>query len=174
MQYYDVLLVNPLADGMNLVAKEGGLLNSHDGVIVLSTRAGAFAQLRDGVLGIDPEDLQATETALYRALTISQAERAELAGHVQSVLLAEGDAGHWLSRQCDDLFHYTADRRRGSTSVRRKNISRPSLASRAPEVDFRPLAKTLPLHGRHTSTPGLPPPLFPIALDVEEHELYRE
>jgi len=174
MQFYDVLLVNPLADGMNLVAKEGGLMNSRDGVIVLSTKAGAYEQLRDGVLGINPADLQATEAALYRALTIPQAERAEMAGQVQSILLAEGDTGHWLGRQCDDLFHYTADRRRSFTSAL-TNMNRPRLGGVvASEVDYRPLAKTLPLRRRRLSNRVLPPPLFPISLDAEEQELFRE
>ena len=173
MQYYDVLLVNPLADGMNLVAKEGGLMNSRDGVIVLSTKAGAYEQLREGVLGIDPEDLQATEVALYRAITMPQAERVELAGQVQSILLSEGDAGQWLGRQCDDLFHYTADRRRGSTSVPTM-MNRPRLGGKASGVGYRPLAKTLPLLRQRPSNPGLPSPLFPIPLDAEEQEMYRE
>jgi trehalose 6-phosphate synthase len=172
MQHYDVLLVNPLADGMNLVAKEGGLLNSHDGVIVLSTRAGAYAQLRDGALGVDPKDVEATAAALYQALMLPQAERAERAGLVRSILLAEGDAGHWLSRQCDDLFHYTADRRRASAAL-------PTIVNRsqlggvvASEIAYRPLAKTLPR--QRSSNPDLPPPLISLSLDAEEPELYGE
>jgi trehalose 6-phosphate synthase len=173
MQYYDVLLVNPLVDGMNLVAKEGGLMNTRDGVIVLSKRAGAYAQLRDGVLGIDPEDLQATEAALYRALTIPQAERRELARQVQSTLLTEGDAGQWLARQCDDLFHYTAERRRGSITAP-TIMNRPRQGGSGPEVDYRPVAKTLPLHRRRLNNSPQPPSLFPIPLDQEEQELFRD
>lgn len=103
MREYDVLLVNPLIDGMNLVVKEGGLLNKRDGAIVLSRRAGAYAQLHDGVLGIVPEDIEATKRALYRALTMRTGERAELAAHVRAILLGE-DASSWLKQQLDDLL----------------------------------------------------------------------
>lgn len=102
MREYDVLLVNPLIDGMNLVVKEGGLLNQRDGAIVLSRRAGAYAQLYDGVLGITPEDVDATERALYRALTMPPDERASLAAHVRSILQAE-DATSWLNQQLADM-----------------------------------------------------------------------
>src|SRR6185312_11103409 len=48
MQYYDVLLINPIIDGMNLVAKEGPIVNQRDGVLVLSRTVGAFQQLAKG------------------------------------------------------------------------------------------------------------------------------
>ena len=102
MREYDVLLVNPLIDGMNLVVKEGGLLNQRDGAIVLSRRAGAYAQLHDGVLGISPDDVDATARALYRALTMSPDERAGLAAHIRSILHDE-DAVSWLNQQLNDL-----------------------------------------------------------------------
>ena len=46
---YDVLLVNPIRDGMNMVAKEGPLVNQRDGVLVLSRQAGAWDELSEGV-----------------------------------------------------------------------------------------------------------------------------
>ena len=46
---YDVLLVNPVRDGLNLVAKEGPLVNARDGVLALSREAGAFDELRSAV-----------------------------------------------------------------------------------------------------------------------------
>ena len=75
MSLYDVLLVNPLADGMNLVAKEAPFLNRQGGVLVLSKEAGAYAELADGVIGIDPEDVEETAAALYRALEMEPIER---------------------------------------------------------------------------------------------------
>jgi trehalose 6-phosphate synthase len=75
MSLYDVLLVNPLADGMNLVAKEGPMLNTHGGVLVLSKRAGAYDELAEGAIGIEPEDVDATAAALYEALTMPAADR---------------------------------------------------------------------------------------------------
>lgn len=79
MSLYDVLLVNPFADGMNLVAKEGPLLNSHDGVLVLSKRAGAYAELGCAAIGINPEDVAETASALYQGLTTPPQERRERA-----------------------------------------------------------------------------------------------
>jgi trehalose 6-phosphate synthase len=75
MSLYDVLLVNPLADGMNLVAKEAPMLNTHDGVLVLSYKAGAYAELSSGALGINPEDVEETAAALYQALRMDPVER---------------------------------------------------------------------------------------------------
>lgn len=106
MQDYDVLLVNPLIDGMNLVVKEGGLLNRRDGVIVLSEGAGAYAQLRGGVVGIDALDVTGTAEALHAALTMAPEKRAQLMAQVRSVLRAES-AELWLRRQLADLMRVT-------------------------------------------------------------------
>ena len=59
---YDVLLVNPIRDGMNMVAKEGPLLNERDGVLVLSRQAGAWDELSLGALGTNPFDITGTPT----------------------------------------------------------------------------------------------------------------
>jgi trehalose 6-phosphate synthase len=72
---YDVLLVNPVRDGMNLVSKEGPVLNERDGVLVLSDRAGSYEELGGAALGISPGDPGATAAALHLALTMSAAER---------------------------------------------------------------------------------------------------
>ena len=68
MSLYDVLLVNPIIDGMNLVSKEGPLVNERDGVLILSEMAGSFEQLADFVLPIAPADLEGTVRALHQAL----------------------------------------------------------------------------------------------------------
>ncbi len=106
MRDYDVLLVNSLADGMNLVVKEGGLVNRRDGVIVLSDRAGAYAQLHRGVLGVRPTDIEATAGALVHALEMSSDERRLRAQQVRDVLERE-DAATWLGRQLADLMRVT-------------------------------------------------------------------
>lgn len=67
---YDVLLVNPVKDGLNLVAKEGPLLNERDGVLVLSREAGAWEELHDVAVGINPFDVSATADALHDALSM--------------------------------------------------------------------------------------------------------
>jgi trehalose 6-phosphate synthase len=81
---YDVLLVNPLADGMNLVAKEGPVLNQRDGVLMLSRTAGAYGELGGHALGIDPCNLSDTAAALVRAVQMSDSERKRRAGALRS------------------------------------------------------------------------------------------
>ena len=72
---FDVLFVNPIFDGMNLIAKEGPLVNEHDGVLVLSENAGAHETLGTWALTVNPFDLEDQADALYRALTMTAEER---------------------------------------------------------------------------------------------------
>lgn len=95
---YDVLLVNPIRDGMNLVAKEGPLLNSKNGVVVLSREAGAWDELSRAVLGINPFDISDTARALDVALGMPTAERAELASALRRIV-AGRTAKDWLDDQ---------------------------------------------------------------------------
>jgi trehalose 6-phosphate synthase len=75
LQRYDVLLVNPLRDGLNLVAKEGPLANLSDGVLCLSREAGAFEEMADAAVPVHPYDLEQTAAALHTALTMDAGER---------------------------------------------------------------------------------------------------
>ncbi len=95
---YDVLLVNPVSDGMNLVAKEGPLVNRHDGVLVLSTEAGAWEELHEVAIGVHPCDVSATAEALAEALSLSAAERRERADRLVAVA-GERTPHHWLRDQ---------------------------------------------------------------------------
>jgi len=72
---YDVLLVNAIKDGLNLVAKEGPLVNEHDGVLCLSPETGAWEELHDHVERVHPYDVVQTAGALHAALSSSAAER---------------------------------------------------------------------------------------------------
>ena len=83
--HYDVLLVNPIRDGMNLIAKEGPIVNTRDGALVLSTGAGAFEQLRDVAIGVDPLDVEATSEALFEALELPEEERARRARGLKAI-----------------------------------------------------------------------------------------
>jgi trehalose 6-phosphate synthase len=71
----DVLLVNPIRDGMNLVAKEGPILSDHGCALVLSTEAGAAAELGAEALLVNPYDVTGTAAALHQALSMPDAER---------------------------------------------------------------------------------------------------
>ena len=95
MRLYDVLLVNAVIDGMNLVAKEGPTVNDRDGVLILSETVGACEQLGQNALTVAPTDLEGTTQALYTALTMSADERRKRAiGLKQSI--EEEDITHWL------------------------------------------------------------------------------
>jgi trehalose 6-phosphate synthase len=102
MRLYDVLFVNPIIDGMNLVAKEGPLVNKGDGVLILSEMAGAHEQLGEYALSICPTDLEGTVQALYQALTMPLEERQRRAAALKR-LIQEEDLMSWLERQLRDL-----------------------------------------------------------------------
>jgi trehalose 6-phosphate synthase len=95
---YDVLLVNPVKDGMNLVAKEGPLVNQRDGVVCLSREAGAFDELRDAVVDVHPFDLSQTAAAIHTGLTMSGDERAARAARLREIAAARTPSD-WLDDQ---------------------------------------------------------------------------
>jgi trehalose 6-phosphate synthase len=102
MQLYDVLLVNSIADGMNLVAKEGPVVNQQQGVLVLSERTGAHEQLGSGALVIPPLDISTTASALHQALVMPPDERKEKAERLRSLVERE-DIVDWLCRQLETI-----------------------------------------------------------------------
>jgi trehalose 6-phosphate synthase len=102
MTLYDVLLVNSLADGMNLVAKEGPMVNQRDGVLVLSTRAGAFQELGDSALAVNPEDVRGTAEALWQALGMPASERRRRASLLRAAI-TERPLLTWMSEQLEEL-----------------------------------------------------------------------
>jgi trehalose 6-phosphate synthase len=73
----DVALVNPIRDGMNLVAKEVPVVSDRGCALVLSREAGAYAELGDDALPVNPYDVAATARALHEALVMPDGERAE-------------------------------------------------------------------------------------------------
>ncbi|MBI3648053.1 MAG: trehalose-6-phosphate synthase [Actinobacteria bacterium] len=99
---YDVLLVNPVFDGMNLVAMEGPLLNRRHGALVLSRNAGAFGRLGRYALGVNPFDVAETADAIREALEMPPPERTRRARGLARTVLANTPA-RWLGRQLDDL-----------------------------------------------------------------------
>lgn len=103
MQMYDVLLVNPLADGMNLVAKEGVVANRKDGVLVLSEYAGAFYELGEHALIVSPFDVYGTAEALHTALTMPAEERKRRADALR-MIVTQADVREWFAAQVDDAL----------------------------------------------------------------------
>jgi trehalose 6-phosphate synthase len=92
---YDVLFVNPLRDGLNLVAKEGPVLNERRGALVLSREAGAYEELREAAFGVHPFDVVGTAAALRAALECPESERAARADRLAS-LAATWSPSRWL------------------------------------------------------------------------------
>jgi trehalose 6-phosphate synthase len=84
----DVLLVNPVRDGLNLVAKEGPLVNERDGVLVLSHQAGSWDELGEHAVGVNPFDVAGTARALAAALDLAPPERSARARSLRKVVEA--------------------------------------------------------------------------------------
>lgn len=103
MQLYDVLLVNPLADGMNLVAKEGVLVNQRDGVLLLSEHAGAFYELGKHALTVSPFDVYGTMQMLHQALTMSADEKRQRAQALTDIVI-HNDVRQWFKNQVEDAL----------------------------------------------------------------------
>ena len=99
---YDVLFVNPVADGMNLVSKEGPLVNERDGVVVLSDQAGSYNELGPHVVPINPFDVAQQAEALYEALSMDAGARSERAEALRRQLV-EHDVRLWMQSQLDDI-----------------------------------------------------------------------
>jgi trehalose 6-phosphate synthase len=97
LQLADVVLVNPISDGLNLVAKEQALLSTRHAVLVLSTEAGVWDELQDaGAIGINPFDVSATADALDRALSMPDEERRARHTSMRTAALARTPR-HWLA-----------------------------------------------------------------------------
>jgi len=103
MQLYDVLVVNSIADGMNLVAMEGPTVNQRDGVLVLSERTGASQRLAAGATVISPYDVFATGHAIHQGLTMPLEERQQRANRLRW-LIERDDINIWLCRQLDTVL----------------------------------------------------------------------
>jgi trehalose 6-phosphate synthase len=111
LRMYDVLCVNSLAEGMNLVAFEGALLNDHAGVLVLSDRTGSSEYLgKQAILISDPHNIAATASALRRALDMPLGERARRATALRLVA-SQGSPASWLEDQLGDLDRVAAGHR---------------------------------------------------------------
>ena len=94
----DALLVNPIRDGLNLVAKEGGIVNERDGVLCLSREAGVWDEVGEAALEVPPFDVAGTADALDHALRMPADERAARAARLRELSTARGPAD-WLADQ---------------------------------------------------------------------------
>lgn len=100
---YDVLLVNPLMDGMNLVSKEGPIVNERAGVLVLSTGAGSFEEMGEHSVHIDdPLDVADTAAAIEKAIDMDLSSRTRLAEGAREAA-RRNKPEHWINSQLEDL-----------------------------------------------------------------------
>src|SRR4051794_4817704 len=98
----DVLVVNAVNDGMNLVAKEAVLVNQRDGVLLLSENPGAHGGRGEFALTVHPFALQQQADAMYEALTMDRSRRQEMLTAAAD-RVRDNDVEKWLRRQLDDL-----------------------------------------------------------------------
>jgi trehalose 6-phosphate synthase len=98
----DVLMVNALADGMNLVAKEAVVVNRRDGVLALSENTGAHQELGAFAVTLYPFDVQQQADALFEALTMDRDER-RARREAAARVVEENDITKWLDTQLADL-----------------------------------------------------------------------
>src|SRR5947209_15078365 len=101
-KHYDLLMVNAMFDGMNLVAKEGPLVNERMGVSLLSENTGAHEELADFALSVNPFDVQEQADAIYRALTMSAEERSWRAQGLKEIIRLR-NPGDWVDDQLSDI-----------------------------------------------------------------------
>ena len=102
MKLYDVLLVNGVIEGMNLIAKEGPIVNTKNGVLILSETVGAHQQLEEGALSVAPADVEGLVDQLHQALTMSAEERERRQKALVEAVERE-DILHWIQRQFQDI-----------------------------------------------------------------------
>ncbi|HEY3542114.1 MAG TPA: trehalose-6-phosphate synthase [Gaiellaceae bacterium] len=99
---YDVLLVNAVFDGLNLVSKEAPLVNGRDGVLILSENTGAHEELGAWALSVNPFDVYGQAQAIYEALTMGRSERRRRIEDIRACV-RENDVAAWIAAQLSDL-----------------------------------------------------------------------
>jgi len=100
MRRADVLLVNPIRDGLNLVASEGALVSDREVVLALSPEAGAWERLHPAALRVPPFDIAGTADVLHQALTMPSAERSRRFALLRDLAEARTPKD-WLADQLD-------------------------------------------------------------------------
>ncbi len=99
---YDVLVVNAIVDGMNLVAKEAVVVNRRDGVLALSETTGAYEELGDFAVTLYPFDVAQQAEALYEALTMGADERRRRS-RAAAAWVRDHDVSAWRGAQLADI-----------------------------------------------------------------------
>jgi len=101
-KHYDVIMINAMFDGMNLVAKEAPLVNVRDGVSILSENTGAHEELGRYALSVNPFDVQELADSIHAALTMGPSERARRSDGLKKIVTSR-DPGDWIDDQLADI-----------------------------------------------------------------------
>jgi trehalose 6-phosphate synthase len=101
-KHYDVLIVNAMFDGMNLVAKEGPMVNERAGVSILSENTGAHEELSEYALSVNPFDIQELADSIHAALAMPVLERKRRLEGLKSIVTAR-NPGDWVDDQLADI-----------------------------------------------------------------------
>jgi trehalose 6-phosphate synthase len=101
-KHCDLLMVNAIFDGMNLVAKEAPVINVRDGVLMLSENTGSHEELKEFALTVNPFDIQEQANVIYRALTMSPEERRDRADGLRRIIHSRTPAD-WIEEQLADI-----------------------------------------------------------------------
>ena len=157
-KHFDLLMVNSLFDGMNLVAKEAPAVNTRDGVLMLSENTGAHEELGECALSVNPFDIEEQAEAIHRALTMDAIERRERADSCARsstrAIPATGSTISWPTSRASSR----ARARRGVVRVgggRRRPAPTGLGSFGCRRRSFRPRARhRLRLHGPNCLTPG--------------------
>jgi trehalose 6-phosphate synthase len=101
-KHYDVLIINAMFDGMNLVAKEGPIVNERAGVSILSENTGAHEELGSCSLSVNPFDIQQLADSIHAALTMPFDERRRRQEQLRQIVTAR-NPGDWIDDQLADI-----------------------------------------------------------------------
>lgn len=98
LRRYDALLVNPIRDGLNLVASEGAIVNERDGIVLLSREAGIFDEMSGVAVEVHAYDITQTAQALSDVIDMVPEQRADTATDLRDIALSR-NPGLWLEEQ---------------------------------------------------------------------------
>jgi trehalose 6-phosphate synthase len=101
-KHFDLLMVNSLFDGMNLVAKEAPAVNTRNGVLMLSENTGSHQELWDYALSVNPFDIQQQADAIHRALTMDPEQKRQWAEGLRQIIFSR-NPGDWVDDQLQDI-----------------------------------------------------------------------
>ncbi|HET7443786.1 MAG TPA: trehalose-6-phosphate synthase [Solirubrobacterales bacterium] len=108
-KHFDLLMVNSIFDGMNLVAKEAPAVNTRDGVLMLSENTGSHQELWDYVVSVNPFDIQEQADAIYRALTMPAEQKRAWSEGLREIIFSR-NPGDWVDDQLEDIERLRASR----------------------------------------------------------------